>query len=701
MNYYKIGGYTLKTIKTRMIVIFTILIAVITVGLGGLAISSTTSTVQSDTEAGITSAAIEAAKLVAVDLEKERLYLEAIAENGIITDDTTLEDKIDFFEDKKESNGFISFAYADVNGNAVSYNTQQSTENVSNQAYFQEALAGNAIVSDVMVNQEDEEAVPYIVIAAPVVRDGNITGVLLGQKPATILSDFVTEIQYKGLDTIRGFIAKRDGAYQAHPEPFIVQMQLNILEMADIEVDEAEAEPADGEPVEAEDQSLEEMTKLFEEEMSQGEPGFGQHTFAGDKILVGYAPIENTDWIIAIEIDEKDVYGFLDTLTIGLFIITVFFIIVGVIVTYFVSSSISKPLVTITESIDRLSNYDLTQEEDKKIIKNGKRKDEIGKITNALTTMRTNFVELIQSTGDLSERVSASSEELTATSQQASGAANEVANTIDDIASGANAQASDTEKGAVQVQELGDLVEKNQEYVTSFIQSTENVNNLKEEGLESLNDLIQKTEANSKSIIEIKDSIITTNVSAEKIASASQMIKSISEQTNLLALNAAIEAARAGEAGKGFAVVADEVRKLAEQSNQFTEEIVEIIQELTSKTEKAVSTMDLVDENTASQETSLTMTSEKFTGIASAIENMKANLENIMQSSKGMEEKKEEIVNLIENLSAISEENAASTDEASASVEEQRTSMNEIANASEELAKLTEVMQESIAKFKM
>lgn len=335
------------------------------------------------------------------------------------------------------------------------------------------------------------------------------------------------------------------------------------------------------------------------------------------------------------------------------------------------------------------------------MIKNGKRKDEIGKITKALVTMRTNFVELIQSTGDISERVSASSEELTVTSQQASGAANEVANTIDDIASGANAQASDTEKGAVQVQELGDLVEKNQEYVASFIQSTEKVNNFKEEGLESLNDLIDKTEANSKSIEEIKNSILTTNSSAEKIASASQMIKSISEQTNLLALNAAIEAARAGEAGKGFAVVADEVRKLAEQSNQFTEEIVGIIQELTSKTENAVSTMDLVDENTKSQEQSLTMTNEKFTGIASAIENMKANLENIMQSSKGMEEKKEEIVNLIENLSAISEENAASTDEASASVEEQRTSMKEIANASEELAKLTEVMQESIAKFKM
>ncbi|WP_419095854.1 methyl-accepting chemotaxis protein [Halalkalibacter suaedae] len=315
--------------------------------------------------------------------------------------------------------------------------------------------------------------------------------------------------------------------------------------------------------------------------------------------------------------------------------------------------------------------------------------------------MRESFGQLINSTGDIAGQVSASSEQLTATSQQAVSAAEEVANTIDEIASGATGQAKDTEKGAAQILELGNLIEQDQKYVASLVESTDNVSVLKDEGLDSLKELIEKTSTNTKSIKEIKEIILTTNASAEKIASASQMIKSISEQTNLLALNAAIEAARAGEAGKGFAVVADEVRKLAEQSNEFTEDIVKIIQELTMKTENAVSTMDLVDENTTSQVKSLESTNTKFVGIAEAIQTMTEAMSRITDSGQDMQVKKDELISLIDNLSAIAEENAASTEEASASVEEQTASMNELATSSEELAKLAEKMQESISKFKI
>jgi len=248
---------------------------------------------------------------------------------------------------------------------------------------------------------------------------------------------------------------------------------------------------------------------------------------------------------------------------------------------------------------------------------------------------------------------------------------------------------------------LGDLIEKNEQDVQGLSDTAGKINKLKDEGLEIVKSLVEKTKENEEASFEINSLILDTDEGANKIQSASEMIRSIAEQTNLLALNAAIEAARAGESGRGFSVVADEIRKLAEESDRFTAQISEIINDLSSKSQAAVKTMKEMAATVQSQRESVGETNIKFAGIAQAIEDIEELISNLSQSGEMMNVKKDEVIEAIEVLSSISEENAAGTEEASASTEEQSASLVEIANASDTLAKFANEMQENITRFKI
>jgi len=670
----------MKSIKTRLILIFSLIILLVTGTLGIMIITIIGNNSLRDANNNLKVSAQDDAKYIEARVNEQTTYMQGLSQNAIVfNQNVSKEDKIIFFEAEAKRTGYQSFAIADLDGNSITMNSTWDVTNVSSKDYFIKAKNGTANESDVFISSVTK--LPIIVVATPIYANGKVTAVLYGRLDGIAISNISDDIKYG--KSGYGYIINTQGVFVGHSNREFVLQQLNIIKAGET------------------DPNYKGLAKLVSEHITLGEIGSGEYLFDGTVRVAGYAPVPNTSWIVVVAEQKSEILTEI-TASRNVFLVDIILaVIFGAIITFFVSGSIANPIIAVTKDIEKQSELDFSIDNNVQSQKHSKRKDEIGQMFSSLEKMKDNVRDFVIKTADSAQQVAATSQELTATTEQTATAAEEVSRTIQDIAQGASDQARDTETTAGSVEEMGEMLDQDTTFMHELKDAVLVIDREKEEGFKIIKTLVAQTDKSNTASNLVYEAILSNNESTEKIESASLMIQNIADQTNLLALNAAIEAARAGEAGRGFAVVADEIRKLAEQSNAFTNDIKLVINELKIRSESAVQTIKEVKISVDVQTESVKETQSRFNGIAGAIDSIKEIIEQLNDSMKLMAVSKNKIVELTQNLSAISEENAAGTQEASASMEEQNAAIQEIANSAEGLSGIAQELQLLIGKFKV
>lgn len=369
--------------------------------------------------------------------------------------------------------------------------------------------------------------------------------------------------------------------------------------------------------------------------------------------------------------------------------------IMAIIISVLFGKSISKSIKKVVDILGKMEEGDLTARLDIKS------EDEFGEVRDIFNNTVEVLGRLISNIQDVSHDVGKQSGNLAALSEEVSASSLQIATTSEEIARGASEQTVDTERGVRLVEQLSSQLLELDSISKEMQELMENMGATSAESAEVIEDLRDKTEMNNKSTDRVETEILKLDKEISSISNILSTINDVAEQTNLLALNASIEAARAGEHGRGFAVVAEEIRKLAQDSKDSSDSIRDIIDSVQSESRYTVDVVKGVREVNREQTEAVFKVSEAFSSVGNLIQNTTEKISAISDHSNEMNKGREEIVSVINSISAISEETAASSEEVTASIQQQTAATEDVANSATSLNELSDRLNGEISRFKI
>ncbi len=361
---------------------------------------------------------------------------------------------------------------------------------------------------------------------------------------------------------------------------------------------------------------------------------------------------------------------------------------------------IAVPLKEVANGIQAVSQGDFTPDFKAPANKNLSR-DEVIAIRQCMELTGQSLSEIVKDTRTIGAEVFAAMNELADGAEVVNKSTFDISCAVNEVSNGAVSTANDTSRAMEMVSEMGDNVVGIKDNTDSLQEASNNMNDAKDNVMQLLQDFVKANESMDAAIGDANTQINVTNESMKDIQKFVGVIKDIAMQTNLLSLNASIEAAHAGDAGKGFAVVASEVRKLAEQSDRSSLEIEEILNNLIQNYELILQKMEDANASLGTQKEKLDETRTNFNILDEDIKITVAKIQDIEERVYQLDVLRGSLIDIISSLSAVSQENAASSEETTASIEELTSTITQMCEGMKNVQTQTHDLLKSLEVFKV